>query len=333
MNQLIEIQKELFQQIKQKIPSNLTLVHEVAEILGQSYDSAYRRIRGDQFLMFDELLKLSTHYGISIDTLCADNSNCVTFESFLMDPEKYRFKNWLDQILADMTIIKEVPEKKIIYSAKDPPIYHYFVIPEIVAFKVFMWEKTVFQFPEYKEKKFSFDCLDSETLKKGRLVSKLATVVPTIELWNEDTMLLVLKQIEYYWVAGLFEKKDDIRNLLDKTEKWILHIRKQAECGFKFLYDEPAEGIENSYLLYETEMIHNDNIILVEMGNRAITYMAINSLNLLKTTNPHYCNNVRNFLNGIILSSNLISHSGEKERNRLFNKNLYLLEELRKRIN
>lgn len=333
MDQFANIQRTLFEKIKERISPNLTLVHEVSEILGQSYDSAYRRIRGDQFLTFDELLQLSSHYRISVDALCSNDHKNVSFESFIMDPEKFRIKDWMTNVKNDMKVIKESSEKKIIYAAKDPPIYHYFIFPEIIAFKTFVWEKTVFQFPEYKEKKFSFESVDSEILSIGKQISKLATLVPTLELWNEDTLLLVLRQIEYYWVAGLFETKEDVRNLLDKTEKWFIHLRKQAELGFKFLVGEPEDGIENSYVLYETEVIHLDNAIYVDLGERKFTYLAINSLNLMRTTNALYCENMKNFLDGIVLSSNLISHSGEKERNRLFNKTLYLIEELRKRIN
>lgn len=332
MDQFFSMQKSLFEQIKQRISPNLTLVHEVSEILGQSYDSAYRRIRGDQYLTFDELLKLSAHYGISIDRLHSGDGGSIAFDSFLLEPGKFRFKDWLNFVLKDMSIIQKSPEKKIIYSAKDPPIYHYFIIPEIIAFKVFFWEKTVFNFPDYKDKKFTFDSLDPEILVKGRQVSKLATVVPTVEVWNEGTILLTLKQIEYYWVAGIFQSKDDVNHLLDKVEEWILHMRRQAEYGFKFLIDEPQNGIENSYLLYENDVILNDNAIYVDLGERMAVYLAINSLNVIKTTHKGYCENVRNYLTGIIKRSNLISSSGEKERNRFFNKYLNLLNELRKRI-
>ena len=332
MNQLISIQKELFEQIKQLVSPNLTLVHEVSEILGQSYDSAYRRIRGDQFLTFDELLKLCSHYGISIDRLYTGDKSHITFEGFLFESGKFRFKEWLDFVLRDMTIIKEALEKRIVYLAKDPPIYHYFVIPEIISFKVFLWEKTMFNFPDYKDKKYSFDALEPEILSKCCQVSKLATKVPTIEIWNEGTISLTLRQIEYYWIAGIFQTKNDANLLLDKVEEWILHMRRQAEYGFKFLYGETPDGIENSYILYENEVVLNDNVILVDLVERMAVYLAINSLNVIKTTNRRYCENVRDYINGIILRSNMITSSAEKERNRFFNKHLNLLAELRKRI-
>ena len=39
MENLKEIQDQLFQQIKEKMPSNVSFVHEIAELLGISYDS------------------------------------------------------------------------------------------------------------------------------------------------------------------------------------------------------------------------------------------------------------------------------------------------------
>lgn len=314
------------------MPASLSLVHEIAKTLTVSYDSAYRRIRGDQLLSLDELIKLCQQFRLSVDSVCNAGSQMVTFEFRSLNPETYRFKDWVTDILKDLTTIKESPDKSILYSAKDPPIYHYFVIPEIIAFKSFLWEKTVFQFPEYAERKFSFDCIDSELSQKGRQISKLGTLIPTTELWNENTLILTLKQIEYYWIAGLFERKDDLVNLLDKVEKWFHHLCNQAQYGFKYLPDEPPQGIENSYSLYETEIVLNDNLILVRIGNKHVAYVAVNSLNMLKTSNPHYCKNVKEFLNGLILVSNLISHSGEKERNRFFNKHLYLLGEFRRRV-
>ncbi len=332
MDQCKQIQKELFEKIKLLLPPNVSMVHAVSEVLGLSYDSTYRRIRGEKFLAIDELVKLASNFGLSIDNICMPDNQFITFDHHAMDPANFRFKDWVATILNDLIRIKEAPTKHILYSAKDPPIYHYFVIPEIVAFKEFLWEKSVFQFPDYIDKQFTFDSIQTETLEKGKLVSKVATKIPTTEIWNENTLLLTMKQIEYYWVAGLFKKKDDVLNLLDKVEKWIMHLRTQAQLGYKFMIDEPEEGIENSYTLYETELIHNDNLIVATVANKKVTYIAVNSLNLLRTTNQTYGDNVSEFLNNLISRSNLISHSGEKERNRFFNKHLYLLEELRKRI-
>ena len=53
-----EIQTAFFEQIKNSLPSNLSLVDVIADELEISNDSAYRRIRGEKMLSFEELQKL-----------------------------------------------------------------------------------------------------------------------------------------------------------------------------------------------------------------------------------------------------------------------------------
>ena len=62
MNSEPTTQESLFNAIKNSLAANISLVHDVSELLGISYDSAYRRIRGEKELSLDELKKLSLHY-------------------------------------------------------------------------------------------------------------------------------------------------------------------------------------------------------------------------------------------------------------------------------
>ena len=156
--------------------------------------------------------------------------------------------------------------------------------------------------------------------------------IPTIEIWNEDTFNITMRQIEYYRVSGYFAKEDDVFNLCDKLEKWIEHIRKQAEKGFKYIYGEPAEGFENTFTMYENEVVLNDNSIMVTRDDQKVVYLTFNTLNLLITQNPAICANIEDYLNKLIRKSNLISVSGSKERNRFFNKLQQTVSAFKKRI-
>ena len=156
--------------------------------------------------------------------------------------------------------------------------------------------------------------------------------IPTIEIWNEDTFNITLRQIEYYMISGYFEKADDILNLCDKLEKWVNHMRKQAEYGFKYLYGEPAEGIEGSFSMYENEVVLNDNTILVRRDDVTTVYLTFNTLSLLISQSPFFCSNVENYFNKLIRKSTLVSVSGAKDRNRFFNKLLLTIDTFRKKI-
>ena len=64
-----EIQQQLFQQIKYKLPASASVVDEVAKLLNISSDSAYRRMRGEKQITFEELCALCGNYQVSLDQL------------------------------------------------------------------------------------------------------------------------------------------------------------------------------------------------------------------------------------------------------------------------
>ena len=332
MDTLLNIQQALFAQIKAKIPANLSFVHEVAELLGISYDSAYRRIRGEKDLSLEELFKLAVHFNISVDNLFNIKQQSVIFNYQPLKPGEFEIKNWLQVILKDIKGIHESKEKEIIYAAKDPPVFHYFQFPEIAAFKVFFWAKTLFQFPEYEDLLFRLDDSDPEVLSIGNQILRTSTKIPTIEIWNEDTFYILFRQIEYYWVSGYFVKKDDLYNLIEKMDLWVRHIQKQAQYGYKYMYGDSPEGIENSFMLYENEVVLNDNTIFVKIDSVPAVYLTYNVLNVLKTRDPAFCKNIETYLKGLLTESNLISLTGSKERNRFFNRLLQNIEQFKSKL-
>lgn len=77
MGESVNIQKAIFQHIKGIFPPNLSFIHEIAQVLGISYESSYRRIRSDKVLSFEELYKLCAHFRISVDSFCGAPINKV----------------------------------------------------------------------------------------------------------------------------------------------------------------------------------------------------------------------------------------------------------------
>lgn len=328
----VDIQKTLFEAIRKKLPAGTSFVHEIAELLSISYDSAYRRIRGEKALDIMDLKKLAVHFNISIDGILQVGGNKVLFDYFSLEPGLISMKDWIKFVLEDTKKINQAAEKQIIYAAKDPPIFQQFQFPEITVFKMFVWQKTLFQFPEFEGKKFRLDDFDQEIIDMRKQLLSMSLKIPTIEIWNEDTFNITLRQIEYYRVSGYFEREDDVYNLYDKLEKWVEHIRKQAKFGFKYMYGEPAEGFENTFHMYENEVVLNDNTIYVKRDDDTIVYLTFNTLSLLMTQDEAICANIEDYLNKLIRKSNLISVSGAKERNRFFNKLQQNISDFKKRL-
>lgn len=330
--QLFDIQKAIFEEVRAKLPQNVSFVHEIADLLLVSYDSAYRRIRGEKIISLEELYKLSQRYDISIDAYFEIRSGKIAFDILTVDQDDSCIKDWLQKLYDDIKVILQAPEKWMIYAAKDAPFFHFFQIPEIAAFKVFFWQKTLFQFSDYQHKKFSLAEYDDEIHSIGQKLLIASTKIPITEIWNEDTFRIFLRQIEYYWVAGLFTYENEVWLLCDKLVEWIRHIQLQAEYGYKYLYGQEPHGVEDSFRLYENEVVLNDDSILVDINGHKATYLTFNVASLLMTRDQDFCTCIEKHMRGLIRKSILISSSAAKERHRFFNKLIDQIYRFRSRI-
>ncbi|WP_143525189.1 hypothetical protein [Labilibacter marinus] len=317
---MYEIQNQLFENIKNKIDAKYSLVHEVSEALEISYDSTYRRLRGEKQITLQEAFVLSRRFNVSLDAICQVDSNYLPFICNPVEPENFSGIKWLDNALNNVTQFYNANITELTYAAKDPPIFSYFQFPEIAAFKFLFWEKTLFKSKGLAKQKFSIQHTNPSIIDRCKQIAIIALKIPTTEIWNEDTFRILLRQVEYYWVSNYFNTKEDLISLLECLEKWLNHTKKEAEIGMRFLYGKEPKGIPNSYKLYENEIVLNDNTIFIRLPNNNVTFITYNVLGLLSSNNDAFCKNIERFQRAIISKSNLISQCGEKERNRFFNK-------------
>ncbi|TLX72275.1 helix-turn-helix transcriptional regulator [Labilibacter sediminis] len=329
MADLSEIQDDFFKHIKENLDANLSLVHEISEVLNVSYDSVYRRLRGEKKITLEEAVLLCRHFNLSLDEIAHYDEASMSFKRFHVEPGCFCVSSWLDFIIGNLKMISDASEKKIIYAAKDPPIFNYFCFPEIAAFKFFFWEKTLFKGKGLTDVKFDVSNLNSDTVHKCQLISSLSLKVPTTEIWNEDTFRILMRQVEYYWVSDYFKSKDDILVLLDQIEEWLNHNQVEAAYGMRFGYGQTPRGVEGSYVLYENEIIINDNSLCITANDKQMTFITYNVLGLLASTNPVFFAGIHEFHKSLISASNLISMVGEKERNRFFKKLHQSIEQFR----
>src|SRR5215467_7685344 len=115
------VQQVFFQHIRNNLPAHLSLVDEIAELLNISNDSAYRRIRGEKGISFDELRTLCSHFKISLDQLFFLNSESIVFSGRNIDQNNVSFELWLQNILRQLEFMNSFDRKEMIYLNKDVP--------------------------------------------------------------------------------------------------------------------------------------------------------------------------------------------------------------------
>jgi hypothetical protein len=315
----VDIQILLFNQIRSHLPVHISLPDKISNLLNISIDSAYRRIRGEKELSFDELCLLCGAFNISIDQLLNLGDGKVLFNGQFLSAGSYSFEDFLKEMLENLEHINSFDEKQLVYQNKDISIFFYLMFPDMIAFKYYLWMKTHFQFPEFKNTTFTFNQLSPENLKLINKILQVFIKIPTIEIMNPDNILTDLRQIEYFKVTKGFMSVEDINRIYDSVEKMINHIELMAQTGKKFL---PGEDVsENScvHKIFVHDFHFGDNEAVAILGDTKMTVLTHSGINFLVTNDPEFGAYSWDFMENIIRKSTLISISGEKARTRFFN--------------
>ena len=307
-----------FQFLKSRIPAHLSLVDEISQVLHISEDSAYRRIRGDKQLVFEELQALCLNFRVSLDQFLSLPTHNIIFSGRFIRQGEFSFKSYLEAQLKQFAAILPHPDKELIYISKDIPVYHYYLFPELVSFKYFSWMKTLLDFPELRQAKFSIGYLPDELIQMAKKIAEAYYQVPGIEILNPDNILTTLRQIEFYKDAKLFESTEDLQKVYDSIGRMVEHMKNMAAEGKKFLPGKDPSLSRGDYKLYVNDFFVGDNTHLLRLGENMICVLVHSGTNFIQTTDQKFCDYSMKFVRNIISKSAYISEIAEKDRNRFF---------------
>ena len=316
-----DVQQRFFQHLKGKLPGHISFVDEIAEFLGISNDSAYRRIRGEKPIGFDELQKLCRHYKVSLDSFLHLESNSFIFDSKLKTNNETSLEEWIENILVLLQYFNSFRDRHMYFLLKDIPPFVHFLVPELVKFKIFFWMKSILDYKSLKGVKFDlqdprYDQFES-TAKK---ITDLYIKIPMTEIWNAENIDSTLRQINFYREAGSFKNAADIDLLYARVEELVNHLEKQAEVGLKFPIGQEPGMSSALYRMYVNELILGDNTTFAELDGSRITFLNYGVLFIVYTKDERFNEAMYDNLHNLIKKSTMISQSGEKERTRFFNK-------------
>lgn len=325
------LQFQLFENIKKVIPSQSSFPDEIADLIGVSKDSVYRRLRGDTALTIDEVNKLCKHYKISFDALGHNLSDTVSFDYNSLLLNEAGFKEYLTSIYKTLSRLTKLDNKQVYYFAEDIPLFHHFKYYELSTFKMFYWLKSVMNVPSMEGKKFNPKIIPEELVELGKNVYESYIKIPSVEIWTESTVQSTLKQIEYCWDSGQFSSKKDALVVCEKLIATLEDIQRQAELSTKNI-NASSLADSGNYMLYNCEIEIGNNCILVKAGETKTVYITHMTFNKLITPHLDFCNDTEEWMHNLIKKSVLISGSSEKLRYIFFTKALSSVKKLMEEI-
>jgi hypothetical protein len=313
-----EIQQQLFREIKRNLSSEASVADEVAKLLDISTDSAYRRMRGEKSISFDELYKLAIHYKISMDQLMRIQQDGFFFQGNILNPTTHRYDSYLKGIMQSMAYFNSFQKKQFYYLGKDLPVFHYSQFKDIAAFKYFFWMGTLMYFPEFKNKKILLDDFPDELFEMGQKSLSFYNQMDSYEIWNTESLNSTLKQIEYYLDTDMFESDEDALRVYEAMEKLFDHLEEQAKLGYKFTLGDPSKTPLGKYNCYFNEIVLLDNSMLVVADDYKMAMILYTAINYMMTRDISFCDNLNSYIQNLMRRSTKISEVSEKERARFF---------------
>ena len=180
--------------------------------------------------------------------------------------------------------------------------------------------KSILFYDDWRSKKFSVNDDYSKYQPIWKEISNTFATIPGTEIWNIEDVTSTIRQIEFYHATGVFKSHDDTICIFDKLIELIDHIEMQAEYGVKLQRNQqPSSNLKATYNMFINELISGDNMQIVQLGDKYLTYLNHSILNYMSTTNVKFNAYMKRTMDVIAQKSTPISTVNEKERLKFFN--------------
>lgn len=324
------LQEHLFGVLLERYPSRTELVDDLCKILSLGKDAIYRRLRAESILTPDQMALLARHYRLSLDSLIFRETNTVLFTFNAFDKEVKSFDDYFQGILDHLKKLLAIPDVRIWYASLEIPIFYYCFYPELIAFKLYVWGRAIWDIPFTRQTPFRPDLIPPSALERAGELLQLYLQIPSLQMWSLNIFDNTLNQIAYHWTSGQIRDREDALMLLDRLEQLTQHMGEMAAAGAKMALGSSRHHA--SLELFHNEMIYTNNTILVESPWFNGVFSAFGNPNFLFSNDARIVAYTRHWFEGVLSRSQPLTLGSEKHRNWFFGQLREKVQIARKRM-
>lgn len=311
-------QSHFLQHIKSQIDPNSSLIEAVALALEISYDAAHRRVSLKSKFSLDESVTLAKYYNISLDRLFETTATeIVSVEKTKHIESEAELQAYFEDSYNSLYPLMNQKESRILYSAKDIPLFYNLNGDALSQFKLYVWLKLLDT--SFANKSYEHFAPSIGLMTAAKNLGSLYHNLNTTEIWDITTVNSTLKQIHFYYEAGQVTTTTALE-LCDLLKALIASI------------SDKLSSSETTFLIYYNELHLMNNNVLVSVPNMQSLYVPFTLLSYYKTSDSYTCKEAEIFLEKQLQNSKLLNTAGEKTRQQFFNKIDSKIEALRQLI-
>ena len=314
-----EIQRQVFDQVKAQI-THRKWIEEIAEVLGRSKNSIYKKVTGEVGLSLDELVILANEYKIHLDPILLDNQ-AVTFNFPFLGEETALGKNYFRALAQLAEQFKAIPDMQVWVSQMEIPFMHDYHFPAITAFKFFVHEKTIWRTDRKSIPGFHIEKAVSQPGFRETLAELLHTYyrIPSVEFWHSLILDSTLAQIKYVMEIGAFEDPLDALVLCEQLTEFVNHMQYMADLGYKVPLNSYPNEEYAGFVLYHNEVAYSNNIIMLDSPSRQAVFLSFGNPNFMFSSGKSVVDYSKRWFELLKENAQLITRESRKSRLAFFN--------------
>ena len=302
-----QLQKNLIETIREKVPSEKNLATYLADKLSLGRESVYRRLRGEIYFTFDEIAALSLDLGFSIDHIIGTKKNENALFNIHMLNNLAHHDISMYKISEYGRTFREMGDQSTIKArmATNTLPYYFLINHENLSrFRIYKWLHqnqrigTNDKFADFK--------LSEEMLEAQKTFSQDIQKVPDFTIIMDNNIFWsAAKDIEYFAKRGLLNEEDlhvlkkELSDIVDRLEK--ISTEGVSESGSRITIYISSVDLEASYLHFES-------------GNKQFAQVRVFSISAIDSYDERLCTIQKEWIDSLKKYSVLISRSGEIQR-------------------
>ena len=294
--------------IRQKIHKDDKLVEVVMDVLSLGKEAAYRRLRGEVPYTFDDIMKISSKYTISLDEIVGNkmpgtalaNTNIIDIENPIASYKEY--------LLSQTEIFREINKRK------NGKAYSY---KNLNKFRLYRWihqMNSSANLPAFKDVEFPEDMwrIHQETIQEFLKIPEINFVFDKSLFLNQVKDILLFVQLDLIDKESLSQLKSELLQLLDDIEQ-MTAISPESEVKRSLFVSNVS--FETSYLFFEAEGYQTCGLRLL-------------GISVITTQDTWVCQQQKRWIESLKRYSTLISISGEIDRYTFINQQKEYISQL-----
>ena len=327
-----ELQQKVFEEVLRHYPNRAKAVEELQDLLSIGKNAVYRRLRGDTLLPLSELYTLAGRFSLSLDAIFNKHSDKIIFSYSFFSRKVTAIEDYVEELYRNARAVQQLPIERIYYSSQEIPVFHYIAYPELFAFKMYIYALTYWKLDYLKNVPFHPRLVSQELIERAREITGIYNAIPSTELWSLSALDHTLAQIEFYARIEKFEDPKGALSLCGAVHQLIEHTRQMAEQGHKLL-PPPAPQIKGAdFSLYHNSLSRTNETILILSKNGSNLFTTFGTPNFIRTNNTIMCDQVKEWLEAIVVRSQSIRVHNPLDRDEFFNELKHRVQRTRDQI-